>query len=237
MSKNQPQIPIEGDMIFEKESGFQSILAFFILTGIFTFGYCYNIFENGFLQIETKLHIAGTICTLVFVFMTILVVSTLKEGIKNETYEGFYFSDKLILYRISNYVDEFYTEKKSKETLLREIIELKDKISKHQNENDKNTFNAETFFDQIHIERKEKGVIITDNLRKPHKIIVEFKDLKYFLSEKGRIKVVNENQNEDSSDAGYFYTELYLTEKYKKNQSEIVEFLNKRVQECKNNIA
>ena len=30
MSKNQPQIPIEGDMIFEKVIDFQLMLAFFI---------------------------------------------------------------------------------------------------------------------------------------------------------------------------------------------------------------
>ena len=212
MSKNQPQIPIEGDMIFEKVSDFQLMLAFFIIPGIFTFLYFSNIVETGFLRIEIITHIGGIICSIIFILMLILVIGTIKDGIKNETYEGFYFPDKIILYRISNYVDEIYTQKKSKEKLLEEIIELKDEINKISATTTKDYENDswELVFKKVRLSNLEMGVIITENLRKPHKTILEFKDIKYFLSEKGGIKVVNENQNEDSSDLNYFYTELYL---------------------------
>ena len=234
MSKNQPQIPMEGDLLFKKTSGLDLMLSFLTFFGIITISYLINILKNGFLQVDLIIHIGGILFTIGFIFISIILFGSLKEGIKNETYEGFYFPDKLILYRISNYVDEIYTEKKSKETLLKEIIELKDKISKQEYVNDNNTFSSKVF-DEILVERKEKGVIIADNLRKPHKTIVEFKEIGYFLSEKGGIKVVLEHQKEDSSDSNYFYSELTLTEKYRKNQPEIVEFLNKRVQESKKN--
>ena len=212
MSKKQPQIPIEGDLIFEKASDFQDIFKFFIIFGVIIFFYFYNIIETGFLQIELTGHIGGIICSIGFIFMSILIIDQLKNGIKNETYEGFYFPDKIILYRISNYVDEIYTQKKSKDKLLEEIIELKDEINKVSNTTtiEYGNDSLELVIMKIRLSNKEKGVIISENLRKPHKFILEFKDVKYFLNEKEGIKVVEEDQNEDSSDSNPFYKELFL---------------------------
>lgn len=233
MSAKANQFPIEGDLLFEKNHDFRDMFIFFVLSFIITTAYIINIIENGFSQIDIFIHIAGFFFSIGFVFMFILVIGSLREGIKNETYEGYYFNDKIIFYRISNYVDEIYTEKKSKEILLKEIIELKDKISKEENEKKSiNEFSLKVA-DELLIEQKEKGVLIADNLRKPHKYELKFKRIKYFLSEKKGIKIVTEDVKEDISDSNYFFKEVFLTDKYHRNQSEIVEFLNNRVQDCK----
>jgi hypothetical protein len=236
MNAKTTQFPIEGDLLFEKKHDFWDICIFFVMSFIITTAYIILIIENGFSQIDIFLHIAGFSFSIGFVFMSILVIGSLKEGIKNETYEGYYFNDKIIFYRISNYVDEIYTEKKSKETLLKEIIELKDKISKEENEKKSiNEFSLKVA-DELLIEQKEKGVLIADNLRKPHKYELKFKRIKYFLSEKKGIKIVTEDEKEDISDSNYFFKEVFLTNKYHGNQSEIVEFLNNRVQDSKSKL-
>jgi hypothetical protein len=230
MFKNQSKIPIEGDLLFEKRSYFQNWSAQCIISGTLTFLYLYTIVDTGYSKMDWFQHFCGSIAAVYFILVSILVISILKQGIKDETYEGFYFPDKIILYRISNHVDEVSTEKKSKEELLKEIIILKDEINKMGDDNFMKVFK------KIALHNKEEGVIIADNLRKPHKFILEYKDIKYLLSIKGGIKIVKEDQNEISGDSIRFYNELFLTKKYKKNQSEIVEFLNGKVQECKNNI-
>jgi hypothetical protein len=78
----------------------------------------------------------------------------------------------------------------------------------------------------------EKALLIIDNLGKPHKIEVTFKELKYLINGKQGIKLIG-NDQENEYDLNRFYNNVKLTRKYQKNKTQIIDFLNSKIKEAK----
>ena len=138
-------LPQEGDLIFAHKNLFQNIwsrefllLEFEIMLGVFASAMLIDsslrknfLFNTGPWVVVMLFILIPMIFIGLLSFAQFLLVFILgfKRGFSDESYEGFYFRDRIVFYRISKYVDEVYTEKKSKEELLQEIKSLEIKIN------------------------------------------------------------------------------------------------------------
>jgi hypothetical protein len=220
VSENTPLLPQEGGLLFE-DKGIRKTHKLGIIS-LIGFLFFFILLLKDLINWEFyPLQILYLVLVLGFFYVSkayiVLLYFGFKDGFKDETYEGFYFSDRIIFYRISNYANNLYTEGKTKEELLKEIIKLKN----------------DELGNLVKIHFYEKGVKILDSkIPYKHKSEVMFGDVKYFLSEQDKIKVVEIDQ-QDENELNRFYNELSLAPKYEKNISVIVEYLNSKVKEAK----
>lgn len=210
-------LPQEGDLLFQQKTFFQSATLPAVTSVLASIFYLFVMFKYGLTVFKLWDHILFIFGLLIFIVVIIFLIDGFRNGFKDETYKGYFFHDKIVFYRISKTIDEFYTENKSKEQLLKEIIEVKDKVGKNE------------FSFQLYM--LEKGLEVSENPRKPHKFELKLSDVKYFINEKDYIKIVKEDQENENEDS--FYNKVELSDKYKKCKSEVVEFLNKQMKEAK----
>lgn len=233
------KLPKEGDLLFEKTGPNPLLLfALFVLFGWASINGIKHIPEK-LTQPEKGLLFYWDILSLIIaVIVSIATGAVLYEGLRfgfnNETFKGHYFKDKIVFYRISRQIDENYTGGMTKEKILAEIIKVKDQIAEIDKQSDIEQFDS--YMKKIGLEnrlkRLEKGVIISENPLKPHKIELYFKDTKYFINEKDNISVVELFDNEEG-DPIFFYNKLVLSKQYKNYRAEVVDFLNKQVESAK----
>jgi hypothetical protein len=234
-------LPQEGDLLFEKKShlqefglaGFFSLLFFLVIIVRF-FQYNFKILPYFGVPFLDTILIILAFCTVAY---TILVTCVgMKNGFSNETYKAFYFSDKIIFYRISNYLDEIYTQKKNKAQILQEIIRIKDEIAETENELSHYPKDPQKkvhiIFLKDELKDFETGLNHVEKKGQPHKSERYFKTLKYFINETNEIKIVLDLSGYDDKEEKYV-SSYELSKKYKKSQSEIVDFLNQRIKESK----
>jgi len=151
----------------------------------------------------------------------------LQEGFQNETYKCYYFSDRLVFYRISNHLDLLITRGKSTQELVSEQNELIGK--KWTREIDEDILDER-------IKRLDEAIVVSENLRQPHKFVCYFNEFECFKSIKaGVIECVPTGFNANDKDFDSNYRYVKLTKEYKKCQNQIVDFLNKKVRESKTN--
>lgn len=236
----EPVLPLEGDLLFEikplyKDLDFRVLVS--TVFGLFWFILCiydvvnhdgdYLIFMSNIFFI---LFVLGFLC---FVFIIIYIYLGIKKGFNDETYKAYYFSDKIIFYRIDNDVDEIYTQKLSKEQIEVKIKETKVDIESMEKllADSGKEYSFDIRLKKIILQKLEKGLNLIENgLGKPHKIEVLFSEIKYFINEENVVKLV-EKDDDDENNLIKFYNNLTLSKKYKKYQSDIVEFLNQRILE------
>lgn len=240
----QPVLPLEGDLLFEEKAffGFESK---YILSTISI------IIINIFIVIASSLAFIKEPCILFgsmsvlfiigFIYILYFIIPmyfyNIKDGLKNglndETYKGYYFTDKIIFYRISKYVDEIYTQKLSKEQIETKIKETKVDVESMEKlpAETKKEFSIGIYRKKMDLENLEKGLdLIETGLGKPHRYEKPFSEIKYFINEEYTIKLVNKDDANENN-LNWFYTDLTLSSKYRKYQAAIVEFLNQRVSE------
>lgn len=233
----QPVLPLEGDLLFEEKPINKLFLFFILLLGVFFL----QAAISSALDFIRKPEILLGLTTLIFlapgVFFVYFISIFIKEfsrkyGLYEETFKGYYFKDKIIFYRISKYVDEIYTQGLSKEQIEVKIKETKVDIeSMEKLLADSGEVDSFDIWLKITLMNLEKGLNLIENgLAKPHKYEVLFSDIKYFINENNQIKLVNKTDDDENSLNG-FHNKLTLSEKYKKHQAAIVEFLNQRVAE------
>lgn len=227
----QPILPMEGDRLFENV--IPHSFNFFIITMCILLSSSAIIGVLDFIQKPSIGDGLLTMITLIgagfFIYLTFEFIKDIfKNGYFNEDLKGYYFSDKIIFYRISNQVDKIYTQGLSKEQINAKIEQLKVSIDSDIDSIDANTDNV---FKRFEITRLEKGLDLIENgLRKPHKFEVYFSEIKYFINENNQIKLVEKTDDNENVQIK-FYNNLSLSKKYKKHQPIIVEFLNQRVKE------
>lgn len=234
----QPILPLEGDLLFEEKPIPKLFLFFILLVGVFFL----QAAIPSALDFIQKPEILLGLITLIFLAPGVFCVSFIsvftkefyrKYGLYNETFKGYYFKDKIIFYRISKYVDEIYTQGLSKEQIEVKIKETKVDIESMEKllAETENEFSIDIAMKKYDLEKLEKGLNLIENgLAKPHKFEVLFSEIKYFINENNQIKLVNKTDDEENS-LNRFYNKLTLSEKYKKHQAAIVEFLNQRISE------
>jgi hypothetical protein len=235
----EPVLPLEGDLLFEEKSQYAISFAW-IPVLIFALVLIMNIYDVFMSGVSTL----GTFELIYFIFNSIMGViawymiisminDVIKNGFNDETYKGYYFKDKIIFYRISKYVDEIYTQKLSKEQIEVKIKETKVDIESMEKllADSGKEYSFDTMLKIIILQKLEKGLNLIENgLGKPHKIEVLFSEIKYFINEENVVKLVEKN-DDDENNLIKFYNNLTLSKKYKKYQSDIVEFLNQRILE------
>ena len=232
----KPILPKEGDLLFEEKPTYKSLnffeyLGFTVLSISTPFAIIGFIKEPGILN-----GIIGLISLVSGVYASILLFLILHEGFKNgfddESFKAYYFSDKVVFYRISKHVDEIYTKGLSKEALEHEILSTKLAIELMGKQGESTQEFGGIPLKEFDLEQLEKGrELIERGLGKPHKFELLFSEMKYFINENNQIKMVLKVQ-EDESKLDSFYNFLPLASKYKKHRAEIVEFLNQRVAEA-----
>lgn len=232
----QPVLPLEGDLLFEEKPIPKLFLLFILVVG----GYFLQAAIASALNFIQKPDILLGLVTLVFLVPVIFCFYSIfellneirKYGLNDKTYKGYYFKDKIIFYRISKYVDEIYTKGLSKEEITNKIKETKVDIESMEKllAETENEFSIVIAMKKYDLEKLEKGLsLIEVGLGKPHKIEVLFSEIKYFINEENTIKLVEKVDVDEKLNK--FYTNIKLSKKYKKYQSDIVEFLNQRVSE------
>lgn len=216
-------LPKEGDLLFEKKNistpiifGFFFIFLFFIYDFVPDLIDNFNDWKIGFVIFTISYVIFST---LIVIVSGVVIYRGIKYGFNDETYQGYYFKDKIVFYRISKYVDKIYTKGMKKEQILAEIIKLKDIANSNSNEG---------ISARWEIFNYEKGLKIIENPG-PHKIELSFCDVKYFINDKELIKVIKITDDENFNDTNRFNSELKLAKGYKKHSAEVVDFLNKQV--------
>ena len=148
-----------------------------------------------------------------------------KNGFEDETYKCYYFSDRLVFYRISNHLDRLKTKGQSTKYLVNEVNELIEK--KWTGEIDEDILDYK-------IKKLEEAIIISQNKRQPHKFEFYFNEFEFFKSGKdGWIECINKGWNENDKEDETFFRNSKLTKEYRKCQNQIVDFLNKKVREAK----
>ena len=168
---------------------------------------------------------SGFVIIMYFIGIIIYYHDGLKEGFKNETYKCYYFSDRLVFYRISNHLDRLKTKGQSTKYLVYEVNELIGK--KWTREIDEDILDEQ-------IKSLDEAIIVSENLRQPHKFIVYFNEFECFMSVKdGVIECVPKGFYANDKDFDSTYRYLKLTKEYKKCQNQIVDFLNNKVREAK----
>jgi hypothetical protein len=236
-----PVLPIEGDLLFEEKNPpkFFYLLLYvvsFLLMWAAINGVCIFVqtpnFHDG---LWTMFYLISGVSLSYCMFM--ITKEMINRGHNDETFKGYYFRDKIIFYRISKQVDEIYTQGLSKEQIINKINETKvdlesmEELLALSEPNNKFNYNMDVLNKKHQISRLEKGYNLIENgLGKPHKFEVLFSEIKYFLNENNEIKLVEKTDDEENNLVA-FYNNLPLSKKYKKHQSAIVEFLNKRVNE------
>lgn len=233
----QPVLPLEGDLLFEEKPIPKLSIFFVLLVGVF---FLQAAIPSALDFIQKPEILLGLITLIflvpgVFCFYLIYELKNLsrKYGLNDETYKGYYFKDKIIFYRISKYVDEIYTQKLSKEQIETKIKETKVDIESMEKllAETENEFSIDIAMKKYDLEKLEKGLNLIENgLAKPHKFEVLFSEIKYFINEENDVKLVGK-YDDDENNLTKFYNNLTLSKKYKKYQSDIVEFLNQRVSE------
>ncbi len=219
-------IPTEGDLLFEKkptyrEVGFLWIV--FLISPISTyivikdFIFNPNIFDAIFAIFLLAISMFGAW----IIFMTIK--DGLKNGFDDESYKAYYFSDKIVFYRISRMVDRSHINfRRERVKLNNEKIKL---LGEPQNQEEISDL-AQKMIENIQLEKEIET--LEKSPSKPHKIELDLYEVKYFMNEKNEIKMVLGDQ-EDENNLDAFYNKLELAPKYKNHQKTIVEFLNQRV--------
>lgn len=259
------ELPKEGDILLEKRSDLIEP-GWWWITVIFSPFLSYLVIkdflkEPGFIIGALTLLILLTSVTSFF-FALVILYKGFKNGFNDETYKGYYFSDKIVFYRISKQVDEFYTNGLTKDEIIEQIQLLEDNAKTVEETfghafviGDFMKFNREEQINfimqrsdsevtiemandlcdtllnrQILLELYKKGLVIAEEgLGKPHKSVLNFADVKYFLNEKEVIKMVQKDQ-ENENNLNRFHNSLILSKKYKKYPAEVVEFLNQNLQ-------
>ncbi len=235
----QPVLPSEGDLLFEEKPIPKLFLFFILLAGVIFLHAAISSASDFIQKPEILLGLLALIFLAPGVFCFYSIYEFFKKdfsrkyGFNDETFKGYYFKDKIIFYRVSKYVDEIYTEGLSKEQIEVKIkdtkvdIESMEKLLAYSGEE----YSFDIRLKKIILQRLEKGYNLIENgLAKPHKCEVLFSDIKYFINENNQIKLVEKTDDDENSLNG-FYNKLTLSEKYKKHQAAIVEFLNQRVAE------
>jgi hypothetical protein len=224
----KPLFPTEGDLIFEKkplyrEIGILWILFLLVLISTFfsvkDFIFNPNVFDG----------ILATVClafSLFFVWFSFEIIKEgLRAGFSDESFKAYYFSDKIVFYRISIFVDSGKINfRRAKIKINNEQIKI---LGEPQNQEE---ISELTQIILVNVQLQEEIETLEKSSRKPHKLELEFSEVKYFMNEKDGIKMVLKYQ-EDENDLDTFYNKLALAPKYKKHQTTIVEFLNQRVAE------
>lgn len=259
------ELPKEGDLLFEEKSLLNRISwwwIMFILAPISTSFSLIELLKFSNLDNAINFTILLLIGGIGLFYIIIVAWNGFKNGFNDETYKGYYFSDKIVIYRISKQVDELYTNGLTKDEILEQIQLLEDHAKTVEETfghafviGDFMKFNREeqinfimqrsdsevtiemakdfcdTLFNRkILLELYKKGVVIAEEgLGKPHKTVINFADVKYFLNEKVGIKMVQKDQ-ENENNLNRFYNSLILSKKYKKYPAEVVEFLNQNLQ-------
>jgi hypothetical protein len=224
--KNNCEIT-EGSLLFEKKnSGMGAyykypllvFLGLAILVEIIKAKYSYDISQ---VRLVNWIFLGSVGFIIVFLIVdTLKFIDGIRNGFEDETFKCYYFSDKLVFYRISNHLDNFYTKGKTTNQLMEELNDL----LKKKNEDD-----------EIEIEAIEEAIEISKNRRKPHKFEYQFEYFELFKSIDGGIECVSWIDAKNENDNRSFYRFLPLTKEYKKCQNQIVDFLNKKIREAKTN--
>ena len=225
MFNKKIDLPKEGDLLFEKKAQlFMAVFFLFlsilwIIKSITKDWYQDSLGENIFDSIFLLLSI---IWVIVF---SILFIEGIRFGFSDETYKGYYFSDKIVFYRISSYVSKNLIDGKSTKELEIELERLKWEQSRSRDGED--VISLKGYYNVL-INNLEEKIIISKNPKKPHVTELFFSDVKYFLNKKEEIKVVQIDNNEYSN-IKKFFDEIVLAKPYSKNPAEIVAFLNEKV--------
>lgn len=235
----QPVLPSEGDLLFEEKPIPKLFLFFILLAGVIFLQAAISSASDFIQKPEILLGLLALIFLAPGVFCFYSIYEFFKKdfsrkyGFNDETFKGYYFKDKIIFYRISKYVDEIYTQGLSKEQIEVKIKETKVDVESMEKllAETENEFSIDIAMKKYDLEKLEKGLNLIENgLAKPHKFEVLFSEIKYFINENNQIKLVNKTDDEENS-LNRFYNKLTLSEKYKKHQAAIVEFLNQRISE------
>jgi hypothetical protein len=259
------ELPKEGDLLFEEKSLLNRISWWWIIFILAPISTSFSLIELlKFPNLDNAINF--TIMLLIggigLFYIIIVAWNGFKNGFNDETYKGYYFSDKIVFYRISKQVDEFYTNGLTKDEIIEQIQLLEDNAKTVEETfghafviGDFMKFNREEQINfimqrsdsevtiemandlcdtllnrQILLELYKKGVVIAEEgLGKPHKTVLNFADVKYFLNKKGSIKMVQKDQ-ENENNLNRFDNSLILSQKYKKYPAEVVEFLNQNLQ-------
>lgn len=215
MFKEKITLPKEGDLLFEdKRPWFMVVVGLFIsilfiIKGITKDWHQDSIGENIFDSILILLSITW------FIASGFIFLDGIRNGFYDETYKGYYFSDKIVFYRISNYVSKTRIKDKSTNELEKELERLKWEASRDGEDS--------IFLYNFKVNQLEEKINISKNPKAPHIIELYFSDVKYFLNQKQQIKVVKVIDNKT------FYDKVKLVTPYNENPAEIVAFLNEQV--------
>lgn len=224
----KPLFPSEGDLIFEKKPLYKEIGFLWIpllLVPFSTFVSVKNFIFNPNVIDGIFATVCGASSLFGFWFIFEIIKVGLRDGFSDESFKAYYFSDKIVFYRISTFVDS------NKINFRREQIKRNKEQIKMLGE-PQNQEEIEELAQRImvNVQLQEEIETLEKSLRKPHKYELEFSEVKYFMNEKDGIKMVLKYQI-DENELDTFYNKLALTPKYKKHQTTVVEFLNQRVAE------
>jgi hypothetical protein len=222
----KPMIPTEGDLLFEKKPLYREVGFFwivFLISPIST----YILIKDFIFNPNIYYGIIAIVFLAFSLFGAWLIFTTIKEGLNDgfddESYKAYYFSDKIVFYRISRMVD------KSQINFRRERVKLNNEkiklFGEPQNQEEISEL-AQKIMENIQLEKEIEA--LEKSPSKPHKIELNLSEVKYFMNEKNEIKMVLEYQ-EDENNLDAFFNKLVLAPKYKNHQKTIVEFLNQRV--------